>query len=365
MKICDENKCTGCMACANICPQKCITMQYNDVFELHPVINEKCISCGRCKAICPSNNADKHKNITQACYAAYSITHRDGTSSGGIASTLSKYFIDNDGVVCGCIFDGKAHHVVTTDEDVILAMRGSKYVQSVLGDCYMQIKKIVSSKKCLFIGTPCQVAALKNIVGESDNLFCVDLICHGVPSPRFLSDILEQYERVTGVIFREKNEFVLKINGSETKRTERYMAAFLNEMSYRESCYQCQFAENRRVGDITLGDFWEIEKFTDTEKGVSCVLVNNEKGCIMLDSVKHNLYLEKRDLKEAYAGNPQLNHPSVKHGNRSEFLRILRTTGDFDQAAKRTLKKELFKNWLKRRYIIKCLLKWKYRRAKK
>lgn len=364
MIICDANKCTGCMACVNICPKQCISMKYDLNFELHPAIGENCISCGKCVRVCPSNNPhDNHKHTTTACFAAYSKAQRDGTSSGGLATALSKHFVENDGFVCGAIFDGSVHHVLTNDTAVISAMRGSKYVQSVIGDCYTQIKKLISSRKCLFIGTPCQVAALKSVVGDSENLFCIDLICHGVPSPKFFNDILSKFEVVNSVSFRKKDNFSLIINGYQSAETERYMTAFLSEMNYRESCYQCQYAERMRVGDLTLGDFWEIRNYIGTEKGVSCVLVNTPKGEQMINAIKDDLCLETRNVSEAYAGNPQLNTPSVKHRNREKFLRILKEK-DFDVAVKSTMKKELIKNWLKKRYIVKCLIKLKSRRRK-
>ena len=361
MEICDEKKCTGCMACANICPQKCIDMKYNSEFELHPMIdNSKCIFCGKCKKICPVYNK-QHKKTTMSCYAGYSKTHRKNSASGGLASALSKYIINIDGVVCGCIFDGNAHHILTNEPTLISAMKGSKYVQSIVGDCYIQIKRIITEKKCLFIGTPCQVAALKSVVGETENLFCVDLICHGVPSPHFLNDILAQYDYIYSVAFRDKGIFSLKINNFENKMSERYMTAFLSGMSYRESCYMCSYAENKRVGDITLGDFWEIKGFRDTKYGVSCILINSEKGQELLNAIDDDVYLEERNVKEAYFGNPQLCHPTKKHRNRNKFLSVLKKTGSFDKAVKASMKKERFKSWLKKRNIVIILLKMKNR----
>lgn len=363
MKICDEKKCTGCMACVNACPKKCISMQFDDIGELHPVINNLCVNCGKCISVCPINDVEKHKKKTLSCYASYSKTQRELSSSGGIASSLSKYFLENDGMVCGAIFDGSVYHVLSSDIEIIDKMRGSKYVHSNVKDCYKEIKKIISSKKCLFIGTPCQVAGLKNVVGDEDNLFCVDLICHGVPSPLFLESVLKQFTKVDSISFRAENDFDKRtINGKEDEKLERYMTAFLKEMSYRESCYQCPFAENNRVGDITLGDFWEIQNFDKANLGVSCVLINSEKGKQILDLIKDDLYLEERKVESAYIGNPNLCHPSRKHKNRDKFLCIIKNTGDFDGAVKKTMKKEMFKNWLKKFAIVKWLIKLKARR---
>lgn len=362
MEICEKNKCTGCMACMNACPKGSISMQYDDTYELHPIISDGCVSCGKCRMVCPINNTDKNKQVSKICYAAYSLKDRDGTSSGGLATSISKYVLQYGGRVCGCVFDGTVHHIVANDIMAVDAMRGSKYVQSNIGYCYDEIKEIVKDHLCLFIGTPCQVAALRNIVGESENLICIDLICHGVPSPHFLNVVLQDFNEVNSISFRNKSDFSLKINGLTTARAEKYMTAFLHGMSFRESCYQCPFAENSRVGDLTIGDFWGIEHFTETGKGVSCVLVNTEKGKQIINAIRDELYVEERSFEEAYRENPQLKQPSKKHKNRSRFINYLLSGKKFEYSVAKTMKKEIIKNWIKKRYIVKTLLELKSRR---
>lgn len=356
MRICDDEKCTGCGACANVCPKSCITMDYNARLELAPVAGENCIECGKCQKVCPVSQEDQWKNTTQVCYAAYSHSRRATGSSGGIASALAGYFIQNADYVCGSIFDGDVHHVVTSDMDIANKMSGSKYVQSRTGSCYQEIDALCKTKKCLFVGTPCQVAAVRAVVKNTANLYCVDLICHGTPSPKYLAEVLQETKECKTLSFRNKGIFAVRVNGETSEKGERYILSFLNGMTFRESCYVCQYAQEKRTGDITLGDFWEIKKFAEHDKGVSCVLVNTPKGQEMLHWIEHDLYLEERNVEEAYFGNPQLQRPSAKHRNRDNFLKELRNTGSFDRAVKPNIKKERFKNWLKKFAVVQWLL---------
>ena len=361
MNICEENKCTGCGACLNVCPKQCISMTYNSRLELVPQIGTDCVNCGLCKKKCPVNNSSENKNKSLKCYAAYSSSYRESSSSGGIASSLANAILTDGGVVCGCIFDGKVHHIVSSDKDTVYAMRGSKYVQSQTDRCYAEIKKIIATRKCLFIGTPCQVAAVKSIVGNSENIYCIDLICHGTPSPRYLQEVIESFGGCENISFRNNDNFTMTVDGKSSNISERYMMSFLNGLTFRESCYSCPFAEKDRVGDITLGDFWEIKNFKNKQSGVSLVLINSSKGEELLQMATDDIVFEERTFEEAYFGNPQLVHPSIPHKNRKKYIELLSDTKKFDTTVKQLLYKERLKNWLKKRELVKLILRLKNR----
>ena len=358
-KICDDKKCTGCLACLNICPRNCITVGYNERKELVPKIGDNCINCQACVHICPSNN-NVRKYSSNECYAVYSKSNRELSSSGGVATELALQIISSGGSVCGAVLsDCVVKHIVTNDISKTDNMRGSKYVQSNIGNCYREIKNLIKAgNEVLFIGTPCQVAGIKAVVGENERLYCIDLICHGTPSPLYLEEIIKSScWNTDNISFRNKGEFVLSADGKASKISERYMLSFLSGLTFRESCYQCDYAQNQRVGDITLGDFWEIRNFPETEKGVSLVLINNEKGKKLFETIEKNVFYEKRTLSEAYAGNAQLNHPSVPHHNRKKFIQNIIEKKSFDDSLKHLIIRERIKNWLKKRKFVQKLLK--------
>lgn len=346
MIICDGNKCTGCAACMNICPKDCITMDFNERFELVPKIDEqKCIKCGACQRICPSNN-EIEQHLPMQCYACYAPEERSTSSSGGIAAELAKQFVREGGCVCGAVYEnGTVHHSIIDDEKDLPKLKGSKYVQSYINDCYKRIKEEVKSRKVLFIGTPCQVAGLRNFVGQSERLYCVDLICHGGTSHRYLDEIL--FEKDGVLSFRKNSNFAVRLNDRELKYSGEYIVAFMHGMSYRESCYACVYANSERVGDITLGDFWGIKNFPNEEKGVSVVLVNTEKGKDMFKAIQTGLYCEERSLEDALPRNPQLRKPSAPHKHRDLFLKIVNRKG-FVKAVRKSMKKEMLKHRIKK-----------------
>ena len=339
MIICDNLKCTGCAACANICPKDCIIMGFNERFELVPKIDEQnCIKCGACQRICPTNN-EIEQHLPMQCYACYAPEERSTSSSGGIAAELAKKFVQEGGCVCGAVYEnGTVHHTIIDDEKDLPKLKGSKYVQSYINDCYKKIKEEVKSRKVLFVGTPCQVAAARKVVGDATNLFCVDLICHGCVSHNYLNETLIGHNK--NVTFRDQGEYVLKTDGVKARYSDEYMVAFLKGIAFRESCYSCVYANKTRIGDITLGDFWGIKNFPEEHKGVSAMLINTEKGKEMLELIKVVLYSEERMLEEAIDGNMQLIKPSIPHKKRGFFLKDVVNIG-FINAVRKNMKREL------------------------
>lgn len=357
MQICDKKSCTGCSACYNACPRKCIEMTESEEGSLIPYVDtDKCVHCNICKSVCPENNNIKYNNPINV-YAAWSLNEeiRKTSSSGGLAFEIYKFIIENGGIAVGTKFNEKMklqHKIATTIEE-IQEFKGSKYVQSSIGKIYTEIKNnLLNSKTVVFVGTPCQIAGLKNYLRNIDtkNLFLIDLICHGVPPQRYLKDYLEYLKinkQIDNISFRGKNNWNFtaykedKIVYMKHNKEDLYYKAFLNSLFYRENCYHCKYARKERVADISLGDFWGLgdkEKFNySTKDGVSLVLVNTEKGKRLIQKLKNRIFMEERTLEEAMNGNAQLNHPSIKKQEVDEFKKIYIEQG-FDVAIEKVMK---------------------------
>ncbi len=339
--ICQLNKCTGCGACLNSCRADAISMQEMECGHIYPVINyEKCIACGKCVDTCPSNKILKTVTPmkTYAAFAKDEYEYKTSTS-GGVAAVFTNYMLNSGGAVYGASFNGKFRHIRIVEPDKAYLLKGSKYVHSHLEDSLKNIKRdLQKGKNVLFIGMPCQVAAVKSFLGDTlrDNLVAVDMICHGVPSQEMLfNHLYDAYgvslADVENISFRDCKGFNLKIdckNGKSIYKSEcddLYYMAFNDNLGYRSSCYECPYASSGRVGDITIGDFWGLGKKKAFEAplkyGVSCVLVNSEKGADFLDKTKESLNLYERELEEAIEGNSQLRNSAISKNN-SKFVRL-------------------------------------------
>lgn len=354
--VCEIEKCTGCHACYSVCPVDSISMIEDQLGFYRPQINEdKCIGCKKCEGSCPANHA-LIGSIPQKTYAAITDDRKDyeTSTSGGIATLISKECINNGGVVYGVSFDPKgevACHTAVTSIAQLSRIKGSKYVQSKIGNSFREIKTdLLDKKKVVFVGTPCQVAGLKAFLKkEYDNLLCVDIVCHGVPSGRFLSQHLNSIQicDFNEITFREKHGFFfhLKKSGKTVYRKnyyrDIYYLGFMKSLFYQECCYSCKYATSERVGDITLGDFWGFNADKgafpkNSDCGLSCVLLNTDKGIQAFDEVKNKATIVQRETEEAVSGNKQLRHPSKRHRNHDSFLQLYKKRG-FTYAAKRSL----------------------------
>ena len=358
-EICIKESCTGCHACYNVCPKSCIEMVEDKYGFVYPSINgSKCLDCNLCKFVCPSNHEKNNTKPTKA-YAAICKNNYDynTATSGGIATTFAKKVISNDGVVYGAAFeeDVKLTHIRATDIYSIEKIKGSKYVQSAIGNSYSHVKNDLNKNKTvLFIGTPCQVDGLKCYLNkEYQKLITCDIICHGVPSCKMLKEYFHE-NNITienmNVSFRDKDGYYITIknNGKIEYRKSSYIdifyLGFIKALFFRESCYYCKYANENRVSDITLGDFWGFDAKkgdfpVSTSNGLSVILVNTEKGEEFLKSSASELVLLERDVQEAINGNKQLRFPSKIHRNYNKFRSLYGSKG-FTKAVKKSLRRE-------------------------
>lgn len=329
--VCDESKCNGCNACIEVCPKAAIKLQ-DSLDQLNAIIDpNKCVDCRACYNICPNNkelNCSKPLKWYQGW--AEDCEERLYGASGGIAMACARYFIEHGGVVCTCLFkDGKFMFEIEDSLTNLHKFSGSKYVKSKPEGIYKEIKRFLPKRNVLFIGLPCQVAGVKSFVGESlqDNLYTIDLICHGTPSPKVLDCFLKQYSynlnSLSDIKFRRKHEFLLQSDEIIVSRTgdcDFYMKAFLDGLTYTENCYYCKFAKIERCSDLTIGDSWGSElPGTVQKKGVSLILCQSDKGQQLIEN--SHIHLESVDIDKARKSNQQLNEPSKIHRFRKVFFR--------------------------------------------
>lgn len=365
--VCRKAQCAGCMACLETCPKDAIRIQDN-LSEYNAIIDEdKCVNCEKCHKICPVNCPPERKQPKQWFQGWASDSNiRQKSSSGGLATCLAAEFMNRAGIVCSCIFENGQFIFKFSDECSTNQYAGSKYVKSSPFGVYRRIRQLLSSgKMVLFIGLPCQVAGVVNFVGEAlrEKLFSVDLICHGTPSPNILNLFLRQHnlslDMLERLYFRSKHDFKLTgevdlIGPKDIK--DAYTIAFLNALTYTESCYQCKFASIERVGDITLGDSWGSELVIDEQnKGISLVLCQTEKGERVLSWCK--CHRENVDLNKAIQHNQQLKRPAfLPAKKRTLFFKYLHSVR-FDWLVYMIYPKSFIKRIIKHALIVTKL--WK------
>lgn len=398
--------CCGCSACVQSCPKQCIKMLEDNEGFLYPTINtSECVNCGLCEKVCPmKKHMDTH--LPLIVYAAKNQNEliRSKSSSGGVFTALAEWVIDKDGVVFGARFNNKwdVIHDYTETKEGLAPFRGSKYVQSDIGSSYKKAKEFLGKGRLvLFCGTPCQIAGLKQFLKKDyTNLFCVDFICHGVPSPGifrwYLQDTIDQYaieNRIKGnssqiqsipndalqlpqgveirdIQFRDKREgwkkytfVVTLINHSKGSKpfeiagntsNNLFLGGFVRDLYLRPSCHNCPSRGFKSGSDITIGDFWGQEIIFpqfDRDTGVSAVLIKTKKGETLFDSIG-NLSKTVRELKEVLTFNPSLVHSNKAPYYRYKFWR-LPFKYSFEQRINKTLNLTLFeRSYLKIKRII-------------
>ena len=336
ISIVDKKQCCGCSACFNICPQQCIRMQEDEEGFLYPQVDQKiCIQCGLCEKVCPllNNNAFVEKDFPREFYAVQALDDvvRAESTSGGAFTPLGQAVLEQRGVVFGAAFqDNKSYHVkhrVAEEPHELRMFRGSKYVQSEMGDSMQRCKAYLEAgRMVLFSGTPCQIAGLKSYLRKDyDNLLTVDVVCRAVPSPKVFQKYLEYQAkhipgRIENVRFRDKcygySYSTMSIYSSSGKKyhkgieSDLYLRTFFSGICDRPSCSTCQF-RSYHLSDITLWDCFHvsvIDASMDDNKGTTRLSINTHKGKQLLEQAKKYLkirrYEPSLDKKEvAYSEN--------------------------------------------------------------
>lgn len=365
IEIKNKMDCCGCYACCNICPKNAIEMIEDDNgFKYPKVDKEKCINCNLCEKVCPILSQTKVENKIKVAYACINknVKERLNSSSGGIFSLLAKNILNKNGIVFGAMFNNEwdvVHGYIETYEDID-KLQGSKYVQSTIGNSYKKVKEFLEKDRyVLFTGTPCQIEGLKNFLGkEYEKLITQDVICHGVPSPKAWKKykeyrIKKDKENPKKISFRNKDNgwsnFNMKFsyeksNYKKNQQTDLFMQAFLRNTILRDSCYNCHFKKKDRVSDITLADFWGIDRilpdFYDNN-GVSLVIVNSEKGKILFEKIKNDIKCREVDLLQAIKYNPSMVKSVKADPKREEFFENI-DNYDFNKLVNKFTSKPVF-----------------------
>lgn len=354
--LASRESCTGCKACAYVCPKQAIFFEKDKMGFEYPVIdNALCIDCGKCVRTCPVEKPLLREGIS--AFAAVNKNHSrlNRSASGGVFAAIADDVLSCGGSVYGASMDQdeyailKVSHVRIDDPRELHRLQGSKYLQSDMGDIYAYIRKdLRDGREVLFCGTPCQTAAVRAVFGEQEHFLLVDIICHGVPSQQLFSDYLNMLQqkrrsaKIESFRFRTKEsgwglcaQLETKNAAGAVKRTRipchisSYYMMFLHCEIYRESCYSCRYAQQKRVSDLTLGDYWGVEKIRDVykalqenqvdiTKGVSCVIASTQKGLGHLQ--RADLLLIPSDYESLAKENGQLKHPSPQPESRQTVL---------------------------------------------
>ena len=344
LSVCPKNKCAGCMACADICPAGAVTVE-DRVLNMEAVINETaCLHCDLCRKVCQNHEPPALKSplFWKQGWAA-DETVRASSSSGGFAAAIMSRFIRDGGYVCSCLFrEGAFVFDVASSIDEINDFKGSKYVKSSPAGAYRQVKDLLSQgKKVLFAGLPCQAAAMKNYCrGRDENLYIVDLVCHGSPSLKVLSSFLKGKKAdpkdLRDITFRAVDAYP---GGEEIRLTpdgieDYYTSLFMDAVTYTDNCYECRYAAFERVSDLTLGDAWGSElPVQERKKGISLALCMTPKGEELLDGA--DLFLTDVDIEKVKKINKQLCHPAEKPSGHDKMLAGIAQGKSFDSMVRK------------------------------
>lgn len=361
----EEKDCCGCGGCGSVCPQNAILMKRNQDGFCFPVINhEECIECGLCRKSC-AYQSEKELCMPIESYAATNKDRKllEKSTSGGIFSAIADTFINNGGYVCGAAVDfensiAMVKHAVINSKENLYRLQKSKYVQSNTSEVYREVRKLLKSGKAvLFSGTPCQVAEMKKVAGKAEEkLYTIDIICHGVPSEEFFNEYLKREVekkkiKINSFDFRNK-KYGWGLDGNISGITEQgkkiekiinpenssYYHYFLKGEIYRESCYVCPYANKQRVGDLTIGDYWGIEKNNpellkensgplDDKKGISCLMINTEHGKKLMEEFGQKIDKYPVSYSDIAMANTQLNHPASHTELRNKIFELYRENG--------------------------------------
>lgn len=369
--------CCGCRACEQICAHNAISFVPDEEGFSYPSIEESCcVNCGLCERVCPMVHSEKTFNAIGKAYA-FQLSDKERllhSSSGGVFYAIASCVLQDGGVVYGAAFDGKiVRHKRVDRLNDIGDLMGSKYVQSDTANTYLQVRKdLKDGKRVFYSGTPCQISGLRLYLRkEHENLLTADLVCHGTPSPRILSDTISHIEdRLNAKFYRysfrdkrvggwscsssssyEKGErrYYLKYS----KEMEAYFKAFISGHLMRKSCYRCPFACMERCGDITLADYWGVKhlhpEFPNISKGISLFVSNSEKGRQMLKTLSTSNFTKEIDYRQAAEYNLNLLRPTPFSKDRDACYQLF--SEDYEGFLKKYYKANYLKESVKTKVI--------------
>lgn len=348
----ETEKCIGCQACIETCPIHAIDFLRDSWGEGRASVNaDRCIKCGFCNRICPALNAELNA-IPQTVSAAISNNNRNTGSSGGVFYEISSRFLRDGGVVYGAAFDEnlKLIHQRATTYEELMPLCKSKYLHSDMAGVYSNIKSdLKNGKNVFFVGAPCQASAVKNLFANQykSQLYIADFLCHGTGTQRVFNACIREEEKrrggkITNFCFRAKtrkaeHSFFYTIECDGKKKTISgydfefpYYYSFLKYTIFNDACYSCPYAQNARVGDITLGDFWGIKHYNaslDDRDGVSMLAVNSEKGEQLFDLTHDSCKVYSYALHIATEHNQSYREPEPYPAKRHELVEILEKDG--------------------------------------
>ena len=378
IKIKNPADCCGCTACASICTHDAITMKPDALGFLYPEVNNsKCIDCGLCEKVCAFNDHyDTSLNLEKPL--AYAARHKDineveTSRSGAAFIAISDYILEKGGVVYGVGYTDhfRVVHKRATTKEERNEFKGSKYVQSDMNTVFRNVKKdLQDGLSVMFSGTPCQTSGLNSYVGKRlrENLYLVDIVCHGVPSPYIWRDYIAHLEKKQGapivwVNFRDKQKYgwvahheTFKFKGKKNKKSFKFL--FYNHIMFRKSCGNCHFANTKRPSDITIANFWGWEKidtnFNKDNKGCSLVLLNTEKGYKLFEVVKDRMTTISANLEDCLQ--PNLQYPTTIHPKQIDFEKDYKCYG-FDYVLKKYSNKGFKYNLKRIKFVIIRIIK--------
>lgn len=364
IRITDKSKCCGCNACGDICAHHAITYQTDIEGFWYPIVDEaKCINCGLCDRICPELNIaslkknDFDKPVQTIAAINKRMDVRWNSTSGGAYTAFAEVMLDQGGYVSGAVYneDFSVRNYISNNQNDLEKLRSSKYLQSNAEGLFAEIRFLLKTgEKVLACGTPCQMAALRSFLRKDyENLIIIDFICRGVNSPKVYRKYLDSLERKFGgkvVYVKAKNKelgwrnLTRKVtfdNGKSyygVSMEDDFRRGYHTNVFCRPSCYSCQYKGFPRIADITIADYWGIEKVDknlDNNIGTSMILLNSKKGITYFDKVKDRLEWRETAFESVLEGNQALiKSISPAKINRTQFFEDL-DKGTFDDVVKK------------------------------